>query len=1071
MASQRDVNIRLAVQNAEQAIANLREFGAQGEAALRQIERATKPTSEALESAGRSAGKARAQFSNFGNQIQDIAVQLQGGTDAVRVLSQQLPQLLGGFGALGVGIGATVSVAGLLATKFLGLGEQIDHAKEQTAFFNDVLGQGHDALDKTIAKLRDASDATKAFAGEQASQVAKQELQNAQAPLNALFSQSLANQPAEPIIGFEVPTSVPLITGASGGRDRLEQAVKDGNPEAVQRIASELGLLAGNSSDIQALITAAAHIGDQKVVRAAASGLSGGFTDTQLKIEDPNFDASVQSVNEQERQFRADRLAADQRAKSIEMADAARSRAAASKAATQADNINDTIAALTRENAAVQAEIDVYTKAGVVLDAKAKAEEALKEQVAAVEGATAGKNKVDQLDLKTTGDQAKAIVEMSRALAVAKEQRAALQAQEGRSATDAERVSDELDKLQREGEATQQQIDLFTQAGVTLNAYQQQQLELALKEADLTAAVKAQNEAIQQHIDLQSEDGQKLQDRIRQDAEREVQLKALKDAQQEQVRQQQQIFLEPLKEAGRQIQDTISDSIYKAFTGQITTVKDFFNEVLDIGLHTLAQLATVSIFNPGSLVSAAQGGGAGAPGFGLGSLFGSSTLGSAFPRVFGAGSPVTSGGITVGSTGGGLFPGLAGVGLGGLVGAGSLGFLGGGLLANFTGGNPLTGGLGGGLGAGLGFALGGPFGALAGGAAGSLLGGLFGGQHDHPNNNFGGIFDPTTGTFTAGRNTNPDPGLQQQVSGIGQMLGTLVEGLRQMGITVGRTTLSLRAGLRDGFELNGHDYGSAEGLGVAAMRQVVLGSSGVGYLSNPASIRSIATRSTAANAQDFLRDIGTPAQMEALIHPASQFKQALDQLKQAFDAANDNAVRLHLSTTALNAAEKERIAQLKEQAQAELGQLQQNLQGVVGNAFGFLDPIRQARSGLDLATGRPADQYAAALKQFQAVQAGIGRGDVGSFQLLPGVSQNLLSAAQANFGGGAQAASVVEQVRQTFDKAIKQGEDAQKPVIDALHLQVNKTQTLVDVANLALANGRQIAEQIAGLRRDLARAA
>lgn len=61
-----------------------------------------------LSKLGNVSGQTRAKIQNTSFQLQDIAVQLQGGTKASTALAQQLPQLLGGFGALG-------AVAGVLA--------------------------------------------------------------------------------------------------------------------------------------------------------------------------------------------------------------------------------------------------------------------------------------------------------------------------------------------------------------------------------------------------------------------------------------------------------------------------------------------------------------------------------------------------------------------------------------------------------------------------------------------------------------------------------------------------------------------------------------------------------------------------------------------------------------------------------------------------------------------------------------------------------------------------------------------------------------------------------------------
>jgi hypothetical protein len=59
---------------------------------------------------GSASNGARAGLQNFGFQVQDVAVQIAGGTSATRALSQQLPQLLSGFGLFGVALGTASAV-------------------------------------------------------------------------------------------------------------------------------------------------------------------------------------------------------------------------------------------------------------------------------------------------------------------------------------------------------------------------------------------------------------------------------------------------------------------------------------------------------------------------------------------------------------------------------------------------------------------------------------------------------------------------------------------------------------------------------------------------------------------------------------------------------------------------------------------------------------------------------------------------------------------------------------------------------------------------------------------------
>ena len=70
-----------------------------------------------LSKLGNVSGSTRAKIQNTSFQLQDIAVQLQGGTKASTALAQQLPQLLGGFGALGAVLGVVAGV-GIPAAAF-----------------------------------------------------------------------------------------------------------------------------------------------------------------------------------------------------------------------------------------------------------------------------------------------------------------------------------------------------------------------------------------------------------------------------------------------------------------------------------------------------------------------------------------------------------------------------------------------------------------------------------------------------------------------------------------------------------------------------------------------------------------------------------------------------------------------------------------------------------------------------------------------------------------------------------------------------------------------------------------
>lgn len=73
---------------------------------------------------GTMSGQARAGLQNVSYQLQDIFVQIQGGQGAARALSQQLPQLLSGFGLVGSAIGLVAAAGIPLAASFFSSGEE-----------------------------------------------------------------------------------------------------------------------------------------------------------------------------------------------------------------------------------------------------------------------------------------------------------------------------------------------------------------------------------------------------------------------------------------------------------------------------------------------------------------------------------------------------------------------------------------------------------------------------------------------------------------------------------------------------------------------------------------------------------------------------------------------------------------------------------------------------------------------------------------------------------------------------------------------------------------------------------
>jgi hypothetical protein len=81
---------------------------------------------------GAGAARTRGQLQNFGFQVQDVAVQIAAGTSAAVALGQQLPQLLSGFGTVGIVVGTLAAVTlPLLAYAFSSTGEEVKKTKEE----------------------------------------------------------------------------------------------------------------------------------------------------------------------------------------------------------------------------------------------------------------------------------------------------------------------------------------------------------------------------------------------------------------------------------------------------------------------------------------------------------------------------------------------------------------------------------------------------------------------------------------------------------------------------------------------------------------------------------------------------------------------------------------------------------------------------------------------------------------------------------------------------------------------------------------------------------------------------
>lgn len=110
------------------------------------------------------SGSGRFVLQNTAAQLGDVAVQLESGTNPMRVMGQQFPQLLGGFGALGGSLGVVAPLLGVIAAigfpvagMLLQMGGNSEEASEKVKTFADRLAEVESALGRAQSALQRAS--------------------------------------------------------------------------------------------------------------------------------------------------------------------------------------------------------------------------------------------------------------------------------------------------------------------------------------------------------------------------------------------------------------------------------------------------------------------------------------------------------------------------------------------------------------------------------------------------------------------------------------------------------------------------------------------------------------------------------------------------------------------------------------------------------------------------------------------------------------------------------------------------------------------------------------------------
>ena len=165
-----DYTLSLQTTGADKSAADVQKLGnaiEQVEAKVRKETAATESATRAKQEYSVTASKVTASSGAMGRgiqnvafQFQDMAVQAEMGVSATRIFSQQVPQLLGGFGAIGAVAGAVIGIGVPLAAALFRSGKEAEDAAPKIDEINDALDNFAESAERAAdAKRADVNEA------------------------------------------------------------------------------------------------------------------------------------------------------------------------------------------------------------------------------------------------------------------------------------------------------------------------------------------------------------------------------------------------------------------------------------------------------------------------------------------------------------------------------------------------------------------------------------------------------------------------------------------------------------------------------------------------------------------------------------------------------------------------------------------------------------------------------------------------------------------------------------------------------------------------------------------------
>lgn len=342
----------------------------QHEAALERLNRefaGAAPEMQRVAGASRGFGS---QLQNVGFQIGDFATQVGAGTSATQALGQQLPQLLGGFGAVG-------AIAGAAAAIMIPLGS----ALLKTAFDAESLEDRMEGLEKATDAMTDAAEAAarpisdlRALYGDLADEV--QRSQSALAGFAAAVARrnlgTAAGQVGRELFGGGIdPAAVRDLSGISGmsARDQVGMAIRkmaadlkisDAEAREFNRTLLELGKNPGPeevvaiTEKLLAVLTASPEVASRFGSEIETLGSLSAEAARQIEAQKAGVERLLDTYDKTTRELARQK-------EDLKLAEAERAKAAASgldAEVRQWDRVIDKIREAIRETRAAGAETD-----------------------------------------------------------------------------------------------------------------------------------------------------------------------------------------------------------------------------------------------------------------------------------------------------------------------------------------------------------------------------------------------------------------------------------------------------------------------------------------------------------------------------------------------------------------------------------------------------------------------------------------------------------------------------------------------------------------------------------------